>query len=131
MRYDQIVLTSQVSIPDGRRTEDFPSALASSAGSYSLGFGKKPVIQNGRAGHLDIEPDGAAQIMNLSSCAAVVYIYTGGPGTVQKVVLYHAHTGLIPEDELPIAPTHNTHRVLNAQIHVVFASPKSMHTDPY
>jgi hypothetical protein len=84
MRYDQIVLTSQVSIPDGDGgTEVFQSAPASSVGNYSLGFGRKAVVQEGRAGHLDIQPDGAGQIINLLSCAAVIYIYTDGLGTVQ------------------------------------------------
>lgn len=131
MRYDQINLNRQVSIPDGAGgTEVFPSAPASSVGNYSLGFGKKPVIQEGRAGHLDIQPDGAAQIINLLSCAAVVYIYTDVLGNVQNVVLYHAHTGLIPNHELPTDPTHNAHRVSNAQIHVVVASSQSMEDDP-
>jgi hypothetical protein len=131
LRYDQIALTSHVSIPQRvGPAVNFPSAPASRCPSYSLGFGHDPLLQNGRAGYLAVPPDGAVQIMNLISCAAAIYIYTNVAGAVHNVVVYHAHTGDIPAGQLPTEALHNTHNVPNAQIQVVFASSQSMDESP-
>ena len=133
MRYDQINLTAQVSIqnPAGGPNVVFPSAPATAAApSYTIGFGQIPVAQNGRPGHLDIPVNGAAFIGNLLTCAAVIYIYTNAMGAIQNVVLYHAHTGDIPANDLPTHNSHNVHNVPVGQIHVVFASSQSMAPNP-
>jgi hypothetical protein len=132
MLYNQIVLNGQVSIrnPAGGPNVVFASALAVTAPSYGLGFGRIPIQQNGHAGHVDVPANGAVQIANLITCAAVTYVYTDLAGAVQDVVLYHAHTGIVSATGLPTHPSHNTRNVHPAQIHVVFTSAESMTPNP-
>jgi hypothetical protein len=132
MLYNQIVHTAQVSIqnPAGGPNVVFASAPATTAPTYGLGFGQMPTAQDGHAGHVDVPANGAVQIGNLLTCAAVTYIYTNAMGAVQNVVLYHAHTGFIPANELPTDPSRNVHNVAAGQIHVVFCSSQSMAPNP-
>jgi hypothetical protein len=103
MLYNQIVHTAQVSIqnPAGGPNVVFASAPATTAPTYGLGFGQMPTAQDGHAGHVDVPANGAVQIGNLLTCAAVTYIYTNAMGAVQNVVLYHAHTGFIQLTNCP------------------------------
>ena len=76
MLYNQIVHTAQVSIqnPAGGPNVVFASAPATTAPTYGLGFGQMPTAQDGHAGHVDVPANGAVQIGNLLTCAAVTYI---------------------------------------------------------
>jgi hypothetical protein len=118
MLYNQLPQTGHVSIPNPVGGPDlrFTSAPGPFAPSYGVPFGDVPIRQSGRAGRVDIAVGKAVEIPNLLTCAAVISIYTNALGAIQKVSIYHAHTGDIPADELPTHADRNNLNVPLGQI---------------
>ncbi len=127
MLYTAIPQTEQVTVAKEKGPSyTFPSEPFDANWKYDLPFGETVIRNNGRASGDPIPANGAAEILNLLTCAAVTYIYTDNASNVLNTVLYHSHTGMIPKSEFPTVAKYNTNSVPLAQIYVVFASSQSM-----
>jgi hypothetical protein len=132
MLYNSIPQTQTVTIPDpvNATSTVFSSDRGSAAGSFRVPLGVRPALMDrSKAGMALTNAQPAFHIINLISCAAAVYIYTGASG-VRSVAVFHAHTGDIPPDEGPMASKYNVHGVPASDVYVVFASSQEMKANP-
>jgi len=126
MLYNQVPQTMQVAI----QGQVYPCDHARKARFFRVPWGQQPqaFMQSGAGGVLTLATSGKAGFApNLLSCAMCVYVYVGG-GLVQRVALFHAHTGDIPQGHTPLDPPYFLGGTNVADIHVVFAS--SQDTSP-
>lgn len=139
MKYDQLPqnLNIQVIVPvngaqqPGGALQAFTACQAVQAPNYGVPIGAAPPQMMphvaGAGPFINLATPGQAlQSLNLITCALVVYIYTNGGGVIQHITAYHAHTGSIPANDLPLGanfrPGHNPNHV-----HVVFATSQDDH----
>jgi hypothetical protein len=137
VKYDQLPQGQQIDsivpnhlgaqVPGGAIVQ-FPSGNGMAVPNYGVDIGLLPHAMPAVANvgvDLAAVPGHAAQINNLLTCACVVYIYTNAGG-VQRVVVYHAHTGIIFPNDLPLGVNFGAPGFAAADVHIVFASSQSM-----